>query len=144
MPRLVRGCQPRRAVASQRGTRAQYSYERWEKLVILLLCTIVRVQSVQCARWQNAYNSGLQFGAFFYFIYVKLDVIHTCVQIFKKIDRKKRTFFIWKFGAMFVWQTVHWKRRRIAICKPAGCDLIPLKKEHRDPIQLKSRDLIPW
>ena len=30
------------------------------------------------------------------------------MQIFKKIDRKKnRTFFIWKFGALFLWQTVH-------------------------------------
>ena len=29
------------------------------------------------------------------------------MEIFKKIDQKKKqTFFIWKFGAMFLWQTV--------------------------------------
>ena len=55
--------------------------------------------------WQNAYNSGLPFGGFFLILYMYLYI--PCMQIFKKIDRKKnRTFFIWKFGALFLWQTV--------------------------------------
>ena len=41
---------------------------------------------------QNAYKSRLPSVAiFFYFIYVILDVIATCIQNFKKVDRKKPT-----------------------------------------------------
>ena len=44
---------------------------------------------------------------FFLLIYVEFNVIGTCMQIFKKIDREKNlTFFNWKFDAMFLCQTV--------------------------------------
>ena len=44
----------------------------------------------------------------FDFIYIILDIIATCMQNFKKIYRKKnRKLFIWKFGALFLGQTVH-------------------------------------
>ena len=48
---------------------------------------------------QIGYKSGLPSVAFFYFIYIELNVIGTCMQIFKKIDRKKTNFFqlkIWR------------------------------------------------
>ena len=43
---------------------------------------------------QNAYKSGLPFAAIFFdFIYINWNVIGTCMQNFKKIDRKKKLSF---------------------------------------------------
>ena len=54
-----------------------------------------------------AISQGCHPWHFFDFIYVIIDAIGTSMQNFKKIDRKKTYFFIRKFGAMFLWQTVH-------------------------------------
>ena len=44
---------------------------------------------------QNEYKPGLPSAAFFYCIYVFSDVIGTCMQNFKNIERKKKqAFFI--------------------------------------------------
>ena len=52
-------------------------------------------------------SSTTRRGGFFDFIYIMLDVIGTCMQIFKNIDLKKTsTFFIQSCSALFLMQTV--------------------------------------
>ena len=79
MPRLVRGRQPPRAAAGQRGTRALYCStqrkEGWKKALVILLSFFcvqsVSARSRSCDQgWQNAYKSGLPSAAIFFILYI--------------------------------------------------------------------------
>ena len=46
---------------------------------------------------------------FFYFLYINIKAIGTCMQIFRRIYHKNnQKVFIWNFEAFFLCQTVHW------------------------------------
>ena len=62
-----------------------------------------RVAAARCGWWPHAFRGG-----FIDFIYVIIEVISTCMQNFKKIDLKKKTwfFFIQSCSALFLLHTV--------------------------------------
>ena len=76
MPRVVGGCQPPRAAAGQRGTRAHYivmqsTREKIERQPSFLCILYYSARGGSCDQgWQNAYFSGLLSVAFFLTLYM--------------------------------------------------------------------------
>ena len=111
--RLLRGHQPPRREAAEIGTRAHlhdFVLEKEERKLwscFLVYYTIVRAVVAPTRVARMPISQGCHPPRFFYFIYAIMNVKGTCMQIFKKIDRKNNhTFFIWTLKTFFLWQTV--------------------------------------
>ena len=59
---------------------------------------------IQCCQSKSCFAA-----IFFYFLYINIKAIGTCMQIFRRIYHKNnQKVFIWNFEAFFMCQTVHW------------------------------------
>ena len=111
--RLVRGHQPPRPGCNKIGTGAhshkvrasrRWCIRRWKKLFSLpWYYFIVRLMEAATRVAKMPISQGCHPSRFFYFTYILLDIIGTCMQILKKIDhRKNSNLSVWKFAAFFL------------------------------------------
>ena len=87
-----------------------YVEERKLSSCFLVYYSIVRAGVAATRVAKMTISQGCHSRRVFDFIYVIIEVIGTCMQIFKKIDLKiNSTFFIQSCSALFLLQTVHIK-----------------------------------